>query len=372
MSYQNKHFIQNLQVVIAVFLLLGACKKSTMSDVRLAEFDPTPYVIDFQNNSLANPNLPLDNPLTIAKVELGRRLFYDRALSLDNSISCATCHRQENAFSDPRPVSRGVGGAMGDRNSMAIVNMAYNTNGFFWDGRQTLLRHQAIDPIMNPVEMKETIDRVINKLNINPINKIFFLRAFGETEITEQQIGFALEAFMLTLVSDDSKFDRYLAGKVQLSDSELRGFNLFKQEYNEFFPDDSGGDCFHCHGSNNFQVNVYRNNGLDFENEFEDLGRENVTKNANNRAQFKAPTLRNIAVSGPYMHDGRFQTLEQVIDHYNNGVKLSSTLDGALQASQGTGLQLNSQEKADIINFLHSLTDHQFLNNPKFSDPFRP
>jgi cytochrome c peroxidase len=343
-----------------------------MSNVQLAEYDPTPYNIEFANNSLSEPNLPQDNPLTKAKVEFGRRLFYDKALSFDNSISCANCHHQENAFSDPNPFSRGVGGTLGDRNSMTIVNMAYNTNGFFWDGRKTLLRHQSIDPILNPMEMKETIDRVLNKLSINPVTRIYFIRAFGEGPITEEKIAFALEAFMLTMVSDNSKFDQYLAGKIQLSDSELRGYKLFKQEYNEFFPNESGADCFHCHGSNNFQLNIYRNNGLDFDNEFVDIGREKVTQDANNRAQFKTPTLRNIAVTGPYMHDGRFQTLEQVIDHYNQGIKLSSTLDGALQASQGTGLQLDNQQKTDLINFLHSLTDQQFLTNPKFSDPFKP
>lgn len=364
-------FISILGIPVLASLLLFACKKNTLEEGVLATYDPSPYQLKFQNNSLPEPILPADNPLTLAKVSLGRRLFYDTKLSLDNSISCGNCHRQEFAFSDNHNFSRGVGTAFGNRHSMTLVNLVYNTNGFFWDGRRQLLRHQSLDPIQNPLEMKEKLENVIHKLNADPIARILFIRSFPNGEINELNISLALEAFMFTLISDDSKFDRYLAGKEQLTESEMRGYNLFTSEYNEFFPEESGGDCFHCHGSSNFQVNIYRNNGLDFDNEFKDFGRENFTKNADNRAQFKTPTLRNIEVSGPYMHDGRFSALEQVIEHYNSGVKLSSTLDGALQASQGTGLFLDEQKKLDLLNFLKSLTDRRFLTNPAFSDPFK-
>ena len=175
---------------------------------------------------------------------------------------------------------------------------------------------------------------------------------------------------MLSIVSDDSKYDRYLAGTATLTDSEERGRVLFFGEYNEFFPTTSGADCAHCHAGNNFENDLYMNNGLDTDADFIDFGREDVTSFIEDRAKFKVTSLRNIEVTGPYMHDGRFQTLEEVVGHYNANVQNSSTVDPALLGTTSTGLMLDEFEQADLINFLKTLTDNTFLTNIEYSNPF--
>lgn len=345
-----------------------ACKKVTEGN--LVQYDPTPYSIEYVNNTLPVPTFPSDNPLTKAKVQLGRMLFYETELSLDGSVSCASCHLQENAFADPRQFSLGVGGAEGGRQAMAIFNMAWHENEFFWDGRAHLLRDQALLPIQDPLEMNETLDAVVAKLMKSQIYKNQFRRAFGEFEINPTKISLALEAFMMSIISEDSKYDRYLAGTATLTDSEERGRQLFYTEYNEFFPDISGADCAHCHAGNNFENDLYMNNGLDTDAEFTDFGREDATNNPADRAKFKVTSLRNVAVTAPYMHDGRFQTLEEVVDHYNEHVQASSTVDPALLGTTSTGLMLDDQEKEDLINFLKTLTDETLLTDPAYSNPF--
>jgi cytochrome c peroxidase len=183
-------------------------------------------------------------------------------------------------------------------------------------------------------------------------------------------MSLALEAFMMSVVSDDSKYDQFLAGNATLSETEERGRVLFFGEYNEFFPETSGADCAHCHTGTNFENDLYMNNGLDAEVDFTDLGRYDVTEDDANKAQFKVTSLRNIAVTGPYMHDGRFTTLEEVVNHYNGEINSSSTLDPALASTMGTGLMLDAGEKADLIAFLHTLTDETYLNNPEYKSPF--
>ncbi len=349
-------------IVLAIALI--ACKKEVVPYT--AVYDDTPYELQFMNNTLPPVNLPADNPLTVQKVKLGKMLFFENALSLDNSINCGSCHNQSFGFSDPNQFSEGVGGAMGSRQSMAIVNMAWHSNGFFWDGRAELLRHQSLLPIQDPLEMKESLPNVIQKLNGMQIYRDQFIRAFGTSEITSEKISLALESFMLSIVSDNSKYDQYLAETATLTDSEERGRVLFFTEYNQFFPDISGADCVHCHAGNNFENDLYMNNGLDTDAQFVDFGRENATGNVNDRAKFKIPSLRNIEVTGPYMHDGRFTTLEEVVEHYNNGVQNSSTVDPALLGTTATGLMLDAQEKTDLVNFLKTLTDYTFLNNPEY------
>ncbi len=351
-------------IVLAIALI--ACKKEVVPYTEVVAYDDTPYELQLMNSTLPPVNLPGDNPMTVQKVKLGKMLFFEKALSLDNSINCASCHDQSAGFSDPNQFSEGVGGAMGTRQSMAIVNMAWNSNGFFWDGRAQLLRHQALLPIQDPLEMKESLPNVIEKLNEMEIYRNQFIRAFGTSEITSERISLALESFMFSIVSDNSKYDRYLAGTATLTESEERGRVLFFAEYNPFFPELSGADCAHCHAGNNFENDLYMNNGLDTDAQFIDFGRENATENVNDRAKFKIPTLRNIEVTGPYMHDGRFSTLEEVVEHYNNGVQNSSTVDPALLGTTSTGLMLDAQEKIDLVNFLKTLTDYTFLNNPEY------
>lgn len=198
-----------------------------------------------------------------------------------------------------------------------------------------------------------------------------FMRAFGSEKVTSEKMSLAMEQFMLSIVRYDSKYDKFLVGEVELTESEERGRMLFETEYNPFFPEFSGADCAHCHGGANFENDQYMNNGLDVDAEFLDIGRQEVTGDLSDKAKFKTPSLRNIEVTPPYMHDGRFQTLEEVIDHYDLHIKQSSTLDPALlQVVDNGGLKLSDQDKSDLINFLKTLTDQIFLNNLEYTDPF--
>jgi cytochrome c peroxidase len=196
------------------------------------------------------------------------------------------------------------------------------------------------------------------------------MRAFGSEEITDEKMSLAMEQFMLSIVSYDSKYDKYLAGEVQLTESEERGRILFETEYNPFFPDQSGADCAHCHGGANFENDQYMNNGLDTDASMIDIGREEVTNDPNDKGKFKVPSLRNIALTAPYMHDGRFKTLEEVIAHYNSGIQESATADPTVLNTKDTGLFLTEQDKQDLVNFLKTLTDETFVNEPSYKTPF--
>lgn len=366
----------NSALFFGVIIVLASCKKDPPIIEEYAAYNNDPYALKYTNNTLPVPHLPADNPLTVEKVKLGRMLFYETALSKDGSMACATCHAQDNGFSDSSQFSTGVEGLFGKRQAMAVVNMAWNENGFFWDGRAELLRHQSVLPIQDELEMNETLENVIAKLDaekrygLTRMYKNQFIRAFEDGAINELNISLALEAFMMSIVSDDSKYDRYLSGTAVLTASEERGRILFFGEYNEFFPETSGADCAHCHSGTNFENDLYMNNGLDADADFADFGRYAVTGNNADKAKFKVTSLRNIAVSGPYMHDGRFTTLEEVVNHYNNELYSSSTLDPALASTMGTGLMLDAGEIADLIAFLHTLTDNTYLNNPDYKSPF--
>lgn len=355
--------MSNLYLFLSIFMVsfLVSCNEA-------AVLDESPFVLEY--GSLSAPDLPSDNPLTIQGVKLGRMLFYDDLLSKDNSLSCAGCHLQEFAFSDTARLSIGVEELPGKRQAMAVFNMAWNENEFFWDGRAHLLRDQSLLPIQDELEMNETLDGVILKLSSSQEYTDQFIRAFGEGDITAEKMSLAMEQFMMTIVSFDSKYDRYLAGVVELSSSEERGRILFETEYNKFFPEMSGADCVHCHGGLNFENDQYMNNGLDNEANLLDIGREKVTKNTADKGKFKVPSLRNIAVTAPYMHDGRFSTLEEVVDHYNEGIQHSASLDPAILNTMETGLLLTNEDKIDLVNFLKSLTDETMLVNPELSSPF--
>ena len=350
--------------------LIVSCRTDDKVVEYVAKYDPTEYEIVFKNNTLPTLEIPSDNPLTIEKVRLGKMLFYESKLSKDNTVNCATCHVQSDGFSDINKFSEGVNGGIGGRQAMAIFNMAYHSNQFFWDGRANLLRDQSLLPIQDHLEMDETLPNIVVKLMGDTMYTNQFIRAFGSDEINSLKVSLALENFMMSIISEDSKYDRYLAGKVTLTPSENRGRVLFFGEYNEFFPNISGADCAHCHAGNNFENDLYMNNGLDTDAQFMDDGRENATANPDDRAKFKVTSLRNIAVTPPYMHDGRFNTLEEVVDHYNEHVQNSSTVDPALLGTTSTGLMLDAQEKEDLINFLNTLTDETFLSNPEYKSPF--
>ena len=352
--------------IIMGIILFAACDPEEPKPI--VEFDDTPLVLEY--GAFPSPPIPSDNKLTVEGVELGRRLFYEKMLSKGNEQACADCHRQEDAFSDTTRFSLGVEGLPGKRQAMGVFNMLWHSNEFFWDGRAHLLRDQALKPIQDPLEMNETLENVIAKLNNNQEYKDQFIRAFGDDLITEERISLALEQFMNSIVSVNSKYDKYLLGEVTLSESEERGRALFFTEYNPFFPDQSGADCAHCHTGINFENDLYMNNGLDTDAEITDIGREMVTMMPEDRAKFKVPSLRNIERTPPYMHDGRFETLEQVIDHYNEGVKMSTTVDPVIENTRLSGLFLDDQDKADLLAFLKTLTDPVFLANEDYSNPF--
>ena len=312
----------------------------------------TPYPFQVRKG-FPLPDLPTDFPLTKERVELGRVLFHDTRLSRDGSQSCATCHQQKSAFTDTRRFSVGIDKKVGTRNGMPLFNLAWKKE-FFWDGRAPSLRAQALEPIQNPIEMHETLPNVVEKLSKDHAIGDAFAGAFGKPEITPERIGIALEAFVLTLTSFDSKFDQALRGEATLSDAEKRGFELFVTEYDPR-TEQFGADCFHCHGGALFTDHSFRNNGLAFDPN--DPGRYGVTKVEADRGRFATPSLRNVALTAPYMHDGRFATLEEVVAHYDHGITRTPSLDPNLGKHPDTGLKLSAADQQALVAFLTSLTD---------------
>lgn len=356
-----------LLLLASVFVLAGCRHDPVEGPIDELVYDGTPYALSY--GQFPEPPIALDNALTEQGVKLGRMLFYETDLSLDGSMSCASCHRQQHAFSDSLQFSIGVHGLPGGRQAMGIFNMAWNTNNFFWDGRSPLLRDQSLKPIQDSLEMAETLDNVVAKLNADQTYPDQFMRAFGSEEITPYKMSLALEQFMNSIVSVDSRYDRYLAGSIALDESEERGRELFFAEYNPFFPDDSGADCAHCHTPRNFENDLYINNGLESDASVTDYGRELVTNDPADRGKMKVPSLRNVALTAPYMHDGRFQTLEEVVEHYDSGLEASATLDPALEHTRATGLMLTAQDKLDLIAFLRTLTDETLPSRAEYGDP---
>ncbi len=312
----------------------------------------TPYRFNM-SGSFPVPDLPRDNPLIDERVALGKALFQEGALSRDGTISCASCHQSAAAFSDPRRVSNGIDGRSGTRNAMPLFNLAWKSR-FFWDGRAPSLREQALMPITDHAEMDESLDRVCAKLAAKPGYPPLFAAAFGSPGIDATKIGLALEQFLLTLTSYDAKFDRALRGNAVFNDEEKRGFELFMTEYD---PRNGqlGADCFHCHGGPLFSDHQFHNNGLASDDS--DTGRERFTGLEADRGKFSTPSLRNLARTAPYMHDGRFATLEETVAHYSSGVHRSVTLDPNLAKHPEGGLQLSTDDQRALVAFLKTLTE---------------
>jgi cytochrome c peroxidase len=367
----------------------------------------TPY--EFQMSAtFPIPDLPRDNPLLAERVELGKKLFFERRVSINDQQSCADCHAPEKAFTDKRKTARGAEGEFGPRNTMPLFNLAWKKE-FFWDGRAKSLREQVLQPIQNPIEMHQSLTNLVVKLGgtglrpvvscvapetggahspqslspesskssvtppsgatpdgtggtpVLPENTDYpalFTSAFGSPEITAEKISLALENYLLTLTSFDAKFDRVLRGEGKFTAEEQRGFELFATEYDprrgQF-----GADCFHCHGGPLFQSQSFANNGLD--ETFTDLGRGKITGKKSDDGKFSTPSLRNVALTAPYMHDGRFQTLEAVVEHYATGLKRSATLDPNLAKHPDGGVPLSTEDKRALVAFLKTLTDQKFL-----------
>lgn len=325
---------------------------------------PTPYPLRYPRYFGNRINVTNDNPLTIEGVALGRRLFYEKRLSRNNTISCASCHQQALAFTDGRPFSVGFDGVKTRRNAMSLANLLWVRN-FFWDGRSFSLENQAMTPLTDPHEMGQLMEESIGKLSTDTSYGRMFAAAFGSSDITQDGIVRALGQFERTLVSADAPYDRYIRGEYQLTPSERRGLGLF-------FGGTKGvqnAGCGNCHGGPKTFDETYHNNGLD--RVFRDEGRFDVTGMNYDRGRFRVVTLRNIALTAPYMHDGRFKTLSQVIDHYSDHIAPSPTLSPTLKdtANVPVLLRLTTQEKKDMLAFLGTLTDSTFIMDPRFSDP---
>lgn len=302
--------------------------------------------------SIPVPDLPRDNPLTIERVNLGKILFNDPRLSKDNTISCASCHQQENGFTDSRTKSLGVGNTVGLRNSMPLQNLAWKSQ-FFWDGRVSKLRDQVLIPIQDKTEMHQDIELLPAKLtNLKPN----FKAAFASEDITPEKIALALETHLLTLTSLDSKFDQSMKGKATLTEQEKRGFQLFFTENNPR-QNMRGADCFHCHSGPFFTDAAFHDTGLPSP---ADTGLHRLTGKQSDISKFLTPSLRNVELTAPYMHDGRLKTLEEVIDHYDHTHTKTPNLDPNLSKHRTTGLQLTAQDKADLVAYLKTLTDPKF------------
>jgi len=293
---------------------------------------------------------------------LGKKLFFDKKLSKDNTQSCASCHNPRNSFTDSLRFSLGVDGLPGSRNSMPLFNLAWNFNDkFAWDGKELSLERQALEPVRNPIEMHSSWPNVALKLQQDQEYPSMFLNAFGTEKIDSTLVTKAIAQFERTLISGNTKFDQYLLGNTSLSQQELNGFTIFMSE--------DKGDCFHCHGSDNNPLwtdNDFHNNGLD--TSFNDLGLGAVTGDPNDNGKFKSPSLRNLVYTAPYMHDGRFSTLEEVINHYSEGLQNSSTIDPLMKKVNQGGVQLTPLERANLKAFLITLTDDDFINNPSFQN----
>lgn len=322
----------------------------------------------FDNDVRDEDNTPNNNATTDNGATLGRVLFYDKNLSMNNTVSCASCHIQENGFSDPNALSTGFNGELTSRNSMGLANARFYENGrFFWDERAATLEAQTLVPIQDLVEMGLTLLELEEKLTQQPYYAALFTNAFGDETITSNRIALALSQFIRSMVSYESKFDEGLAQTQDIDDnfpnfttSENRGKQLFMSNQTR---------CFDCHATNVFVGDDARNNGLDAT--ITDPGVGGITGNNNELGEFKVPSLRNIALTGPYMHDGRFETLEEVIEHYNSGVLNNPNLDNRLtQGNNVRRLNLSDTDKQALVDFLNTFTDNEFINDEKYASPF--
>jgi len=385
--------VQNLIWVLFIgFLGLSACKKdiepvNTVTEYQkdnqvLSEYldlPSSPY--DYQGimlpaylgstNILIHDNTPGDNQVTNEGATLGRVLFYDKKLSKNGTISCASCHIQEFGFSDTATLSKGFDGGLTGRHSMGLSNAKYRTNGrFFWDERAETLEDQVLMPIQDPVEMGMTLTDLVNVVDQQEYYDILFKRAFGDDEVTSDRISKALAQFIRAMVSFNSKYDQ---GRANHDVKEP--FDNFTTQENwgkSIFNSIDKGQCGSCHSTDAMITVVSRNNGLT--REPDDYGVEKTTGNPLDRGKFKAPSLRNIAVRPPYMHNGDYKSLREVIMGYSTGINWTPTLDGHLKMPGGqSAIRFNlTQEEIEALEaFLNTLTDTEFLTNKIYSDPFK-
>jgi len=339
---------------ISVLLVFLACRK----DPKIPEkkIDPPIYNINFSvPQGWPQPVYSFqNNTLSEAGFKLGRKLFFDTRLSRNNTISCGSCHQQFAGFAhSAHSLSHGIDGLFGIRNAPGLFNLNWHPS-FMWDGGVNHIEIQPLTPIINPVEMDESMNNVILKLNSDLTYQQLFVNAYGDNVINSQRIFRAIAQFQGMLVSSNAKYDKYLRGQTTLSTSEQNGLNLFSQK-----------KCNTCHKPPLFSDFTFKNNGLSYNAALKDSGRSHITGVTADRNKFKVPSLRNVTVTAPYMHDGRFNTLAQCLEHYNTGINQTENLDTLLKNS----IPMSQQEMQDIINFLGTLRDNDFLKDPRFKDP---
>ncbi|MCE5345703.1 MAG: hypothetical protein LLG13_05350 [Bacteroidales bacterium] len=376
---------------LGLFILTCSVSKGFVRNL----FDqPTPYLLKISifPDSL---NIPADNPMTVEGIELGRYLFYDGRLSGNKDkkklMSCASCHKQEHSFEcgidNPlykggRP--HGLSGKETPHVMLPLINLAWINEGYLWNGKisnsnntlgdeklgvpaEPIYNYKNIESlvwmsIVSPYEIAGNIEKTVNTIQNIPLYPPMFKKAFGSDTVTIERIDKAIAQFIRSLVSCNSRFDRFMDGKAELTTSEMNGLTLFTTER---------GDCFHCHGSPALPLwttNLFMNNAKDID--FNEIGdRFSVTHNPRDRGKYRVPTLRNIELTAPYMHDGRFKTLEEVLEFYNSGLKRSPYVDPLMINMNHGGMHLTNKDLIDLKAFLLTLTDSTFITNPQYSNP---
>jgi cytochrome c peroxidase len=312
--------------------------------------------------------VPPDNPMTVEGVRLGRHLFYEEALSGDNSMSCASCHMQQRAFTDGKAVSKGIDGIAGRRSAMPLFNLAFEEK-FFWDGRSLTLEEQALIPIEDPIELNADLDTVIMRLESRALYQRLFEEAFGSAEVTADRMAKAIAQFERTLISANSKFDKVMRLKdgTQFTPLEDQGRAMYFSEV---------GDCFHCHGAAETSYLMgafgrdlqFANNGLKMQ--YQDEGRAEVTGKPSDVGKFKVPSVRNVEFSFPYMHDGSIPNLDSLVGFYNFGGHKHPNIDPNMKAA-GEGRGWTPQQRNALKAFLQTFTDYEFLQDTAYSNPFQ-
>lgn len=360
-----KTFKPTLLLFALVVIAITACRdtEQTFPVTEVDDLDLPTTMYNYESVNIPSTqvenledNTPTHNPVTNAGATLGRVLFYDKKLSLNNRVSCGSCHKQNLAFSDNASRSEGFEGENTKRNSMGLANLRYN-KFFFWDGQELSMEDQVLKPVENHIEMgMEDFDKLANKLSTIDYYGDLFEAAFGTSEVTEDRISLALAQFMRSMVSFDSKYDEGLA-------NDFSNFNTLEKQGMELFQSHKA-KCNDCHRpDHNFSVSWRGTVNIGLDMEYADKGAGG--------GSFRVPSLRNVAKTAPYMHDGRFATLEEVLDHYSEGIQNHPNLDWVLQDNGGPlRMNLTETEKQALIAFLGTLTDESYLNDPKFASPF--
>lgn len=332
--------LRTISVLLAAGFLATGCEQNDSTDPRFdgVVYDPAPYYMQVPDR-FPEMEIPADNPLTVEGIALGRRLYYDPALHINGDRACATCHRQEYAFTS-------------DAEVLPHINLGWN-NAFLWNGKV----QGTLEDIML-FEVKDFFQADMGRLNGLPDYPVLSFKAFGEKALTNELAAKAIAQFVRTMVSGNSTYDKVMRDELFFTDAQYDGYEIFFTER---------GDCFHCHGGVLFTDNAFHNNGLDANPA---IGLGAITGNPEDLGKFKTPTLRNIALTGPYMHDGRYATLEEVIDFYSEGLHESETIDPLMKQAHKGGVQLTAKEKSDLIAFLKCLTDSAFISNPALDSPF--